>query len=138
MRATRFCAPSRIRSRASETLSYGSIQRTMSAHLERGTNTGSSSTASDNSRLLSEQRARPQAKNRKVEEDTDGRECAMGTETTVAGQGNTCYRRSIALLQEEQKNSTREQPKMGRRNLQALVDDITWQMSLPKCHTNEA
>ncbi|RWW59968.1 hypothetical protein BHE74_00033059 [Ensete ventricosum] len=50
MRTTRFCAPSRIRSRASEMLSYGSTQWTMPAHLERGTKMGSSSTTSDNSR----------------------------------------------------------------------------------------
>ncbi|RWW61141.1 hypothetical protein BHE74_00031828 [Ensete ventricosum] len=136
----------------SETLSYGSIQRMMSAHLERGTNTSSSNTASDNSRLLSEQRVEEAAlvlRDSVVVSTTKCRavggvgclalcgladmlgllfgavEGAMGTETTIAEQGNTCYRRSRALLQKEQKKSTREQPKIGRRKLQALVDDIT-------------
>ncbi|RWW87358.1 hypothetical protein BHE74_00003822 [Ensete ventricosum] len=56
MRATRFCAPSRIRSRDYETLGEGSTQRTMLALLARGMNTGSLSTVSDNLRLSSEQR----------------------------------------------------------------------------------
>ncbi|RRT33809.1 hypothetical protein B296_00051222 [Ensete ventricosum] len=59
----------------------------------------------------------------------------------VAEQGSTCYKRSIAMLQEEQKKWVEEYQgaaEDGKKKLQALVDDITWQISLPKCHTNGA
>ncbi|RRT69944.1 hypothetical protein B296_00006828 [Ensete ventricosum] len=39
------------------------------------------------------------------------------------------------LLQEEQ-STGRYHCRNGQHKMQALVDDSTWQISLPKCHTN--
>ncbi|RZR90476.1 hypothetical protein BHM03_00018367 [Ensete ventricosum] len=58
-------------------------------------------------------------------------------EELIVGRGCRDSRRRAGwhLLQEEQ-STGRYYCRNGQHKMQALVDDSTWQISLPKCHTN--